>query len=302
MKEVIMLMRRHMALFFKDKTALFFSFMAVFVVLFLYVCFLGDMMITPLKESFVHTAREISDTWIMAGTLGIVSLTTTLSVLGIVINDRSSQIVDDFHITPVSAWKISLSYILSTLVITFFISLVTLSIAEGYICYYGGHLLFFSTFVKVLGVMILSIFSCSSMLYFFMSFFQSATSFSNVTTIIGTLSGFFMGIYVPIGSLPIFLQKIIMWFPPSHGAALFRQVMMEDVLNRSFSTQTQSARSIFEEQFGLTFQYGDFVADSGFHIMVLAVFTLLFLFLVWLRRRKHGGKAKGKNAFSYKKR
>lgn len=34
-----------MLLFFKDKTSVFFSFMAVFVVLGLYVCFLGDMMI-----------------------------------------------------------------------------------------------------------------------------------------------------------------------------------------------------------------------------------------------------------------
>ena len=50
-----------MLLFFKDKTSVFFSFMAVFVVLGLYVCFLGDMMIQPLKQDFPDTARELSD-------------------------------------------------------------------------------------------------------------------------------------------------------------------------------------------------------------------------------------------------
>ena len=80
---MISLIKRNMLLFFKDKTSVFFSFMAVFVVLGLYVCFLGDMMIQPLKQDFPDTARELSDTWIMAGTLGIVSLTTSLSVLGL---------------------------------------------------------------------------------------------------------------------------------------------------------------------------------------------------------------------------
>mgnify|MGYP000733120507 CR=1 FL=1 len=59
---MISLIKRNMLLFFKDKTSVFFSFMAVFVVLGLYVCFLGDMMIQPLKQDFPDTARELSDT------------------------------------------------------------------------------------------------------------------------------------------------------------------------------------------------------------------------------------------------
>ena len=97
---MIALIKRNMLLFFKDKTSVFFSFMAVFVVLGLYVCFLGDMMIQPLKQDFPNTARELSDTWIMAGTLGIVSLTTSLSVLGIIIEDKSKSILNDFYIAP----------------------------------------------------------------------------------------------------------------------------------------------------------------------------------------------------------
>ena len=93
---MISLIKRNMLLFFKDKTSVFFSFMAVFVVLGLYVCFLGDMMIQPLKQDFPDTARELSDTWIMAGTLGIVSLTTSLSVLGIIIEDKSRSILAHF--------------------------------------------------------------------------------------------------------------------------------------------------------------------------------------------------------------
>ena len=102
-------------------------------------------------------------------------------------------------------------------------------IGELYIVAYGGTFLTLSSLIKVLACMVLSILSCTAMLFFFMSFFKSATSFSNVTTIIGTLSGFLMGIYVPVGALPKLLQTIISLFPPSHCAALFRNLMMDDL-------------------------------------------------------------------------
>lgn len=286
MRIIMIMMWRHMLLFFKNKTSVFFSFMAVFVVLFLYICFLGDMMIEPLKDSFPHTAREISDTWIMAGTLGIVSLTTSLSVLGIVIEDKSHHIVDDFRISPLSHIQLALSYIFSTICITLIIALVTLGIAQLYIVAYGGAWMNFFVLCRIFGVMLLSIISCTSMLYYFMSFFTSATSFSNVTTIIGTLSGFLMGIYVPIGSLPSFLQTIIAWFPPSHAAALYREVMLQDVLSRSFSTHQKEALAIFKEQFGLTFTYGHHVSSTLDHILILVGMGVIFLILSAWQRKK----------------
>lgn len=287
MRRIFTLVKRNMLLFFMNKTSVFFSFMAVFVVLFLYICFLGDMMIKPLEESFPDTARELSDTWIMAGTLGIVSLTSSLSVLGIVIEDKSRHISDDFQVSPISHLQIILAYIISTLCITFLISLVTLGIAEVYIVAYGGHLMNWLTLLQVMGVMLLSILSCTIMLYFFMSFFQSASSFSNATTILGTLSGFLMGIYVPIGSLPTFLQTIISWFPPSHGAALFREVMMEDVLARSFQGAPAQALASFKEQFGLTFSYGSHVSTIQDNVTVLCSMGIVFLIICLLKKRKH---------------
>lgn len=278
-------MKRNMLLFFKDRTSVFFSFMAVFVVLGLYVCFLGDMMIQPLKQDFPDTAREISDTWIMAGTLGIVSLTTSLSVLGIIIEDKSKSILNDFYIAPISQMKVTSAYLLSTICITFLVSIVTLLIGELYIVAYGGAFMPLSSLIQVLACMILSILSCTSMLYFFMSFFKSATSFSNVTTIIGTLSGFLMGIYVPVGALPKLLQTVISLFPPSHCAALFRNIMMNDVLQRTFQKLPVEALTAFKKQFGLIYSYGEHTTNSLDHILIIAAMGVVFFFLQY--RKQH---------------
>lgn len=280
---MITLIKRNMKLFFYDKTAVFFSFMAVFVVLGLYVCFLGEMMIQPLKESFPQTAREISDTWIMAGTLGIVSLTTSLSVLGIIIDDKSKGIRRDFEVSPLTSAKINTAYLLSTVIITCFVSLVTLCIGQLYIVAYGGVWLHIDTCLQLIGIMLLSVLSCTCMLYFMMSFFKSATSFSNVTTIIGTLSGFLMGIYVPVGALPNVLQTIISLFPPSHGASLYRNVMMQDVLERSFQGPIDSS---FKKQFGLMFQYGDHMSTMMDSILILLGAGCIFFFLIQVKKRR----------------
>lgn len=280
---MISLIKRNMKLFFYDRTAVFFSFMAVFVVLGLYVCFLGEMMIRPLMLNFPQTAREISDTWIMAGTMGIVSLTTSLSVLGIIIDDKSKGIRNDFEVSPLSRTSIHIAYILSTILITCFVSIITLCIGQLYIVIYGGEWMSVYTCMKLLGVMMISVLSSTCMLYYMMSFFKSATSFSNVTTIIGTLSGFLMGIYVPVGALPKLLQTIISYFPPSHSAALYRNIMMQDVLQRSYQGTIDIT---FKKQFGLVFQYGEHVSTLLDSLCILAMVGGIFWILLQVRKRK----------------
>lgn len=96
---MISLIKRNMLLFSRIRLR-YFSFMAVFVVLGLYVCFLGDMMIQPLKQDFPDTARELSDTWIMAGTLGIVSLTTSLVYLELLSRIKAGPYSMTFILRP----------------------------------------------------------------------------------------------------------------------------------------------------------------------------------------------------------
>lgn len=280
------LVKRNMMLFFKDKSAVFFSLMAVFVVLGLYIAFLGDMMIQPLEELLGEQARELSDHWIMAGTLGTVCLTTSLSVLEIIIDDKNKRIIEDFTITPMKRRNITIAYFISTFLITFFVCMITLLIAELYITYYGGQWMTLAAFGNVLFILCIDIFSCVSILYYALSFFHSTHAFSNITTIIGTLSGFLMGIYIPLGSLPESLQTIIRWFPPSHGASLLRKAMMEEPIQRIFQNHPAEVLQDFRIQFGLDFQYGDFLCTNFWNVFILVVTACVFLVLYRLRKKK----------------
>lgn len=274
------LIRRHLCVFFKDRMAVFFSLMAVFVVIGLYIAFLGDMMIEPLEASFGDKARELSDNWIIAGTLGTVALTTSMSALGVMIEDKSKAIDKDFQISPISKRGIMFSYLVSTFLITFLISLIALAAGEVYIIYYGGEMITLSAFLRLCGVMIINIITCTSILLFVMSFFKSASSFSNATTIVGTLSGFLMGIYVPCGALPSYLQSAIRLFPPSHGASLYRNIMMDDVIHRVFSNQPIAVLNDFREQFGLDFYFGSIKCSANMNLMILGGTACVFIVLL----------------------
>lgn len=280
------LVKRNMMLFFKDKSAVFFSLMAVFVVLGLYIAFLGDFMIQPLEEMLGDHARELSDNWIMAGTLGTVCLTTSLSVMEVIIDDRNRRILDDFQITPMKARHITIAYFLSTFLITLLVCMITLLIAQLYIHHYGGAWITFSAFLQVLLILCVDILCCISMLFFIISFFHSTHAFSNVTTIVGTLSGFLMGIYIPLGSLPDSLQTIIRFFPPSHGAALLRKAMMAEPLERIFEGMASNVVSNFKIQFGLDLYYGDFLCTSNINFLILGITAIVFLIFFHIKKKK----------------
>jgi len=62
---MIMLARRNLTVFFRDKAAVFFSLLSALIVFGLYIFFLGDLWTSNL-ESIVN-GQEIMDSWLIAG-------------------------------------------------------------------------------------------------------------------------------------------------------------------------------------------------------------------------------------------
>src|SRR5690625_6917041 len=66
--------------------------------------------------------------------------------------------------------------------------------------------------------------------YLITSSLKTMSAFSGLSTIVGTLIGFLAGIYIPIGLLPSYLQKIITLFPTTQAIVLLKDLLMKDVL------------------------------------------------------------------------
>jgi multidrug/hemolysin transport system permease protein len=109
-----------------------------------------------------------------------------------------------------------------------------------------------------------------------------------VSAIIGTLSGFLMGIYVPIGNLPSILQTVMMLFPPAHAASLCRQILMEKPLEAAFAGVPDGSQlAEVQEMLGVVFSFGNFEIAPIASVAFLIISALLFFGLSVIRLRKN---------------
>jgi multidrug/hemolysin transport system permease protein len=244
------------------------------------VLFLGNTIMTDMKD--MPGARFLMDSWVMAGLLGVASITTTMGAFGIMVEDRSKNIMKDFSASPVRRSSLVGGYVLGTFLVGMIMSLVTLVAAEAYIIAYGGEWVGFEVLLKVLGIMVLSVLASTSIVFFMVSFFKSSNAFATASTVLGTLIGFITGIYIPIGSLPEGVQAAIKCFPVSHAGALFRQVMMQAPMDKVFAGAPAAQVESFKVSMGVVYQFDNQLTGPWFSVIVLAATAILFFLLAMI--------------------
>ena len=267
--------RRNLLVFFKDKSSVFFSLLSVFIIIGMYALFLGDVWTSSMSD--LVGVRFLMDSWIVAGLLAVTSVTTTMGAFGIMVEDKSKKLIKDINSAPISRASIAGGYILSAFIIGVIMCLVTLVLSELYILSNGGTLIGGMALLKVLGLILLSTFSNTTLVLFFVSFFKSNNAFATASTIIGTVIGFLTGIYLPIGQLPNAVQWVIRVFPPSHSAVLLRQVMMAEPLAATFAGIPAEYMESFKETMGVVFKFGDTTVTPLMSMGILVVSGLIFL-------------------------
>ena len=142
MKKFVSLTKRNCLVFLRDRAAVFFSLLAMFIVLMLMGVFLGNMneenVIFLLKEYGgvrdanldAEHARQLVLYWTLAGILVVNALTVTISVIGNRVTDISEGKLASFYSAPVNRNIIALSYVASAVLIGIFLCLSLIHISE----------------------------------------------------------------------------------------------------------------------------------------------------------------------------
>lgn len=268
-------MMRNLKLFFRDRSAVFFSLLAVFIIIALYSVFLGSVWLPDSMENIKGT-DYLMNSWLVAGLLAVASITTSMGAFGVMIDDKVKKINQDFYASPIKRSSITGGYIGSAFLIGAIMSLITVAAGEAYIVLMGGDWLTPTAFVQAVALVFFAVITNTSIVCFIVSFFKSHSAFGTASTIIGTLIGFLTGIYLPIGALPESVQMVIKAFPVSHAASLFRQVMMDAPMKASFEGIPANYLSGFKEYMGVTFQWGGNEIAPLVSILILAGTAVVF--------------------------
>ena len=181
-----------------------------------------------------------------------------------------------------------MGYILGSGAVGLIMTLVALVLCVAYIAANGGSLPDAAGWARLLLTTVLSVLCGNAIVFFISVFMKSQSAFAAFSTVIGTLIGFVMGIYIPIGQLPTAVQWVIKCFPMSHAAGMFKQILADGELSALFQNAPPEALAGFRETFGVVFTYGDAVSGFWFSAAVLAATTAVFyaLSLAVMRTRR----------------
>lgn len=279
--------KRNLLMFFRDKTSVFFSLLAVFIIIALYALFLGDVWTSNLGD--LPNAALIMKLWIMAGLTAVTSATTTMGAFGTMVDDKARGTYKDFCAAPISRTSIAGGYVVSSYLIGVIMTCFAFALALAYLTVAGVPFPSFKTIVTILGLILLVTLTNTALLFLIVSIFKSISAYSTASTIIGTLIGFITGIYLPIGTLPDAVQTVIKVFPISHAASLMREVMMRDMLNESFAGAPSEYLSEFCEEMGVQYSFGGTLVTPLASIIILLGSAVIFFAaatLVMSRKKK----------------
>ena len=281
------LTKRNMLLYFRDKSAVFASLLSMLIVIGLMLFFLGDMNIRNITEGLSKipghdTSRDHDNakllllSWTAAGIMPINSLMVTLSVLSSIIRDKNSGRINSIYTAPVSRTVITLSYICAACISSIIICSATLAVSEIYICAKGFSGYTFNEHLQIIGMILVNSFTYSALMYICASLIKSEGAWSAVGTVVGTLSGFFGGIYLPIGSMSKGLADVICCSPVIYGTSMFRKVMTDTIISNTFSDAPENVIMSYKNSMGIELEaFGNNISPAECVIIVIG-FGLLF--------------------------
>jgi multidrug/hemolysin transport system permease protein len=284
-----MLIKRNILLFFRDKANVFFSLLAVFIIIALYALFLGGVMVDGLAEIPGLTAagkdklEVIASGIILSGMVAVTSVTAAQGALGVAVLDKTGA-GKDFLTSPVRKEKTVFSYIIGSAFCSGIMTLIALVLTLGYLLILGGELPSAARFGNLAITLILSVLCGNAFVYFISTFIKTPSAFTAFSTVLGTLIGFVMGIYIPIGQLPEGVGWVIKCFPMSHAASMFKLSIIDDEMAAAFTPEIADA---LRETFGIIFTYGDYTSSFWFSALILIISTVVFFGLAVVSERFH---------------
>ena len=282
---MITLIKRNLLLYFRDKGNVVLSLISVFIVLGLYFMFLGNMFESGVNalETFEGRARVLVGGLFMGGAIAVAALTTSLQAMGLMVEDKQNAL-KDITISPISQTKVTLSYIISSAIVGFIMSVIVFLVAYAYLSVRGLPFIGIGGFGLILLTTLLTVLCACSMMYFIIMFVKSRGGFTAINSIVGVAGGFIMGAFIFIGMMPGAVQWVIKLFPLSHAVSMFRILLAQGEIEYGLANDPYWLER-YQYETGVLFDFGGFSSTFWFSAGILFATTVLFFGLSLLAHK-----------------
>ena len=281
MRKIMALSIRNLRLFVRDKALVFFSFLSVIIILGLYVLFLGDIQVQNIRSMIQMDIPEIDAlvyAWMLPGLIAVASITLSLGNMGRLVDDAQGENLSDFLVSPLKRTQLILSYLISSIIITSFISVCMFALSIVIVKLKGGPWLNLEQILQSLGIIVLLIISSALLSLYIASWVKTQNTYGVVNSMVGTFIGFVTGAYMPMGIMPVFVQNMFNILPVSLGASLLRQVYLSPILDTVFKNAPAEMLSEYRYFQGVDLKvFGRILTPEFMYIGIFVSIVLLFI-------------------------
>jgi multidrug/hemolysin transport system permease protein len=295
---LLRLVKRNILVYVRDRSNIFFSLLSMIIIIGLMVIFLGKMnadnVVSLLNEyggvrdtaADRNNAEQLVMLWALAGIVVVNSVTITLSMIGIMVEDEAQKRLSSFYVSPVNRVVFVMGYIIAAMIMGVIICTMTVAIGEIYFGIIGVDLLTLEQLGKILFYILLNVFTSASLVFLIMNFVHTQGALSGLGTIIGTLVGFLSGIYLPMGTLPEKVQAVIKCLPLIHGSSFLRSIFTENILTTTFQNCPAELIYDYKEFVGITVTYKNEVISDSIKVAFLVISGIIFIGISAVMQRR----------------
>ena len=191
------------------------------------------------------------------------------------VRDEESGKISAFFVAPVKRGYYVAGYVIAAIIVSFIMCLLTLIIGVIYLGIANGSFITAHDTLEILFALLAIIFSSASFVFLCASFIHTNSAFNGLTTLLGTLIGFFAAIYVPYGNMPQTLKYIIRFLPAFQGASAIREIWMNQEL-QWFHCPSE-IKTGYADYMGLTISFGNATLSPHMKILYMFISGLIFL-------------------------
>lgn len=236
MNGTLILIKRNVKLFFKDKGMFFTALITPAILLVLYATFLANIYLDSFSSSLPtgitlpeELAHGLVGGQLIASILSVSCVTVAFCSNFLMVNDKVSGAARDLRMSPIKPSALSLAYYAATLISTLLICLISAVLCLFYVFSTGWYMSVADVLLLFLDIFLLVLFgtALSSIINVFLT---TQGQISAVGTLISAGYGFIAGAYMPISSFGDGLQKVISFLPSTYGTALIKNHSLRGAL------------------------------------------------------------------------
>lgn len=268
---MLALIKRNFLLYFRNRSGVILSLFGAIIPFVLYIVFL--------KNNYKDHSSQLMDLWLIGGVLAVTGLTTTLAAFSRQVEDRERKVTDDLFITDLGPWGLQLSYLVSSVIIGFLMQIIMFAFMLSYFTLADNISFEWGILPYLVLLMLLNSLLATLINALIVQCFKSVDSLGKLATVVGATSGFLVGTYIPIGTLPNMAQNLMKLTPSNYMASLFRQVLMKESLTDTFTNSSQS-QAAFEKTMGIRIEWQELLTRTETFYIVGIV--LVAIALIWM--------------------